>query len=66
MKMQILEKLVASITASYKKSLSKINSCPDCGFWVACPKCSAYFSKVDTELRIKEGRPIDSSYMFHY
>ncbi len=43
----------------WKEKRAKDNPhCPDCGFLVACDTCSSRYSKIDEELRIKEGRPL--------
>lgn len=38
--------------------------CPDCGFWLACPKCSERYSAIDREIRKSEGRDEISDYFF--
>lgn len=35
----------------------KKQRCKKCGFFVACPECSAEYDRIDRELRRKEGRP---------
>ena len=42
------------------------NKCSDCGFWVACKPCSERYSRVDLELRIKEGKPVDEYLLKQY
>ncbi len=44
----------------WKEKRAKMNhSCPDCGFWVACRPCSERYSKIDIEIRLKEGKTVD-------
>jgi hypothetical protein len=40
------------------------DTCSDCGFWIACDKCSVRYSQMDKELRKSEGKGEFSDYFF--
>lgn len=48
----------------YKRQIEKKarGECSDCGFWVACPKCSERYSVMDKQIRKLEGRDELSDY----
>ena len=50
----------------YKIRQNKIahGECPDCGFLVACPKCSERYSAIDKQIRKSEGKDEFSDYFF--
>lgn len=46
------------------KKKREVDMCSDCGFFVACKKCSDRYSAVDKQLRKSEGRNELSDHFF--